>query len=81
MDSIVKSIDYSVERTPDGEIELTVEVESIRFKREIIPDGQLAGMLGHREVPHTATYSWQLHPAQARMLCEQLGQLINSEGG
>jgi hypothetical protein len=72
---ILKQINYSV-RTESGRIELVVERELIDFVEEIIPDGQMAGMKGHREVPCTQELTFELHPAEARHLWEQLGQAL-----
>lgn len=73
---IVKQINYSASRTSSDTIELLIERETIDFVREVIPDGQMAGMIGHREVPCTQEFTFDLHPAEARHLREQLGQAL-----
>lgn len=72
---IVKSVSYTAQAAPEG-IELVVEAEMLSFVREMIPDGQMAGMMGHREVPRTSTVSYALHVEEAKHLLEQLGHAI-----
>jgi hypothetical protein len=68
---ILESIDYTISR--DGQtIELLVEAVYISFVEEEIPDGQMAGMKGHRPVRNERSISYDLHPDQARMLRDQL---------
>ena len=74
--SIVKSIDYEARRSDDGDVEIVVSIESVGFVRETIPDGQLAGMMGHREVPQLSEYIYSLHPQQARRLVEQIQRIL-----
>lgn len=75
---VIKDISYSAELTRDGQIELTIEIEGVNFVREVIPDGQLAGMMGHREVPHTQTKSFILHPQQAQALIDELQRAVEN---
>lgn len=68
---ILESIDYAVERE-GHEIKLKVEAVYVTFVEEIIPDGQLAGMIGHRPVRNHSEITYDLHPGHARMLRDQL---------
>jgi hypothetical protein len=74
-DSIVKNVDYEVRRDGD-DVDLTVTVEGVGFVRETIPDGTMAGMLGHREVPYTNQFIYNLHISQARHLRDQLDEIL-----
>lgn len=68
---ILQSIDYAISR--DGQsVQLTVEAEYLTFVEETIPDGQMAGMKGHRPVRSTNQVIYDLHPEQARMMRDQL---------
>lgn len=68
---VVKSVDYSIER--DGrDLELVVTVEGLNFVREVIPDGQMAGMMGHREVPCESEMRFPIYPQQAQHLIREL---------
>jgi hypothetical protein len=73
---ITESISYSAALLDRGNVELKIEISKIDFVEEVIPDGQMAGMMGHRPVPCTETYSFDLHPDQARMLWEQIGHAL-----
>lgn len=71
---VVKSIEYSVEM--DGpNFELVITVEGVYFREEIIPDGQMAGMKGHREVPSESVMRFPIHPQQAQRLISELEQI------
>lgn len=74
-DMIVKSIDYAVER--DGQdIALVVTVEGVRFREETIPDGAMAGMKGHREIPYENVMRFPIHPDQAQLLIAELERVV-----
>jgi hypothetical protein len=68
---------YYVEPTREG-VRLTAHREIINFAREVIPDGQMAGMMGHREVPGEEEVSFDLHVTEARALLDQLQQALDS---
>lgn len=70
---------YSVRRTVRG-IELTAHREVINFVREMIPDGQMAGMMGHREVPGEQEFTFEMGVAEAKFLRGELDRAINSAG-
>jgi hypothetical protein len=44
----------------------------VTFVREVIPDGQMAGMTGHRPVLSTQEIEFELGDIQARALLEDL---------
>lgn len=77
---VVRDISYSARRGENGNIELVVEVEGIGFVKETIPDGQLAGTVGHREVPSTRTTTFDLHPTEAEGLWQELGRALGKYG-
>lgn len=68
---IPESIDYAISREGQ-EIRLQVEAVYLTFVEETIPDGQMAGMKGHRPVRAHNTTIYDLHPGQARLLRDQL---------
>jgi len=68
---VLKSVDYTISRNGD-EIELLVESVWLQFVEETIPDGQMAGMKGHRPVECTNETTYRLFPGQARTLRDQL---------
>lgn len=70
-DSAVTSISFDVAAGPDG-AELVVLIEGVRFVEEVIPDGSMAGMNGHRPVPWESRSAFLIHPDQAEMLIEAL---------
>ena len=74
-DRVEKPFEYSVERTPTG-VNLTIEREIINFVREVIPDGQMAGMMGHRPVEGSEEMTFDIPLPQARALYEQLGRAL-----
>jgi hypothetical protein len=74
---IVRQVNYTAHCAPEC-VELAIEAEMISFVEERIPDGQMAGMMGHREVPGTSSVTYNLHPAQAQHLWEQLGDAIRN---
>jgi len=72
---IVKSIEYSA--VPNGrEVELRVRRTLIEFVRETIPDGQMAGMPGHRPIEHVQEFTFSMPAGQARALYEDLGRAL-----
>jgi hypothetical protein len=73
---IVESVEYSATRT-GGAVTLTVQRHMIRFVREVIPDGQLAGMVGHRPVPSLEEFHFELPVAQARALLGELAAAVD----
>lgn len=76
---VVESIEYSVEQ--DGRsFELVVTVEGLNFVEETIPDGQMAGMMGHREVPCENVMRFPIHPAQVRRLIGELERVAVRDG-
>jgi len=75
MNEIVKDIHYSVTR--DGnDIELLVTAEGVSFRLETIPDGVMAGMKGHREVPWTREVAYAIPVRQAEQLYRDLGRAL-----
>lgn len=79
-DRVDKLIEYSAVAVAGG-VELRVTRESITFVRETIPDGQMAGMIGHRPVEHVEEMTYTLHPDQARALHEELGRALEQRRG
>lgn len=79
MRPIVQDIQYFAESTGSGMVELRVERESITFREEIIPDGVMAGMKGHREIPSTESIVFELSPRQAEELRDQLSRALAGE--
>lgn len=77
-ESVIRSTDYSVTRNDDTSVDLNIRVDRIGFVQERIPDGQMAGMMGHREVPCTDEYSFRLYGGQAQHLWEELGRVLGA---
>lgn len=73
---ITESIDYSAVSANDGTIELHIVRNGIQFVEEVIPDGQMAGMMGHRPVPCVDEMTFTLYPGQAQALHEELGRAL-----
>lgn len=72
-DSITKEITYYVDGTgPDTE--LVVHAHGVTFRVETIPDGSMAGMQGHREIPWEATRRYHLGRELALELSRQLAE-------
>lgn len=61
-------------------VELILERERINFVEEIIPDGQLAGMIGHRQVPGVDTMTFELTEQEARALIAELQAVVGEIG-
>jgi hypothetical protein len=83
-DCVEMSFTYSARADGYG-INLIVERTVINFVREMIPDGQMAGMMGHRPVENEQSFTFTLHPAEAEALRDDLSaaldQLRQNEGG
>lgn len=77
-DTVKRPWEGSAERTPFG-VQLTLEREVISFVKEMIPDGQMAGMMGHRPVESAESVTFDLHPNQARALWEELGRALGAD--
>lgn len=63
-----------------GSVTLTVRQHMITFVREVIPDGQLAGMTGHRPVPHVDEFTFSMPVDQARALLDDLATAVGKAG-
>lgn len=79
--SIVDRVEYratagDVGGEVTGEVVLTVDRHLIEFVRETIPDGQMAGMVGHRPVPHVQQFEFVLPVGQARRLLDDLAVAV-----
>lgn len=68
---ILEDIQYAISRDRQG-IQLRVSAVWVTFVEEIIPDGVMAGMTGHRPVRSEHETVYDLHPGQARALRDQL---------
>ena len=73
---MVESIEYSATRA-GGEVLLTVRRHLIHFVREVIPDGQMAGMTGHRPVPSVDEFEFTMPVDQARALLDDLATAVD----
>lgn len=76
--SMVKSVDYEARRGDDGEVEIVVTIEHLVFREQVIPDGQLAGSIGHIAEPSTAEYVFSMGRGQALLLVEQIQRALSS---
>lgn len=77
-DRVEKPFEYSAGRIPTG-VRLTIEREIINFVGEVIPDGQMAGMIGHRPVEGHEEMEFDIPLPQARALWEQLGHALGEQ--
>jgi hypothetical protein len=62
-DCVKMPFTYSA-RADDYGINLIVERTVINFVREMIPDGQMAGMMGHRPVENEQSFTFTLDQVQ-----------------
>ena len=74
--TVTEQIRYSARPGDDNTVELLIEMDRVTLVEEVIPDGQMAGMMGHRPVPRTDSATFELHPAQAEALYEELGRAL-----
>jgi hypothetical protein len=76
-DSIVEGVEYSATAgATAGAVTLTVQRHVIHFVREVIPDGQMAGLMGHRPVPSVESFDFEMPVAQARHLLDDLAVAV-----
>jgi hypothetical protein len=72
---IVENVEYSASFS-GGEVALVVRRHRVEFVEETIPDGQMAGMTGHRPVPCVDEFEFRMGVRQARALAGDLAEAL-----
>lgn len=73
---IAKPWSFHFRHGEHSQIELVAHRETVSFRREVIPDGILAGQMGHLEIPGEEEVTFALDLWQARALRDQLNELL-----
>jgi hypothetical protein len=74
-EQIVDLFEFTVTGEP-GRVVLVARQQVTTFVRETIPDGVMAGMIGHRPVQHEREFVFEIPTQQARRLLDDLARQV-----